>query len=503
MWVIYISNGDSIRNRFVFAAIDFNPGNVWYGYSNDSQGSSWTFKSIPLMFGSSTVSWDYPSIGVDATGRVIVGAVKFQNNQDAGFWTVLSSDGINFTLSPARVGNSPGAFSRVVATNDRFEAFIPTLVNGLPRDLLRYESLNGTSWPAFPTQTLLFGALQPSNESPGTYSPNCPDPNRPCISGCTPPCGEIFYAPILGAKGYTNGLWSVVIPVGVFSLGFFNNVYICTSSRGCGLVNQQGNDQFLGGVSVSGDGGYWVFYYTFSSVFFGERRLPLITQAIYFPPGQSAIGRTINTDIDAKKWAFVARCTGGVGCFGAGDYQQISSNPFAASSTPFMRTTTNPLSRPHDVYQNFLQDPEGQDVASFEPNFIPFPVGADLSSLAPDQPPEPPGTPRRIRRSTLSHLARLRRGERTPAGVARGLEYPPPLAPNGRPWGADTVQASIQGLSVPPDHFEPNFVPIPPGVNVAEYLGQPPGPRTDSDFRPGLPPRPGPVELVDRSKPRR
>jgi hypothetical protein len=50
--------------------------NIWYGWS-DSSGSSWTFGSTPVFAGSANqVVWDYPSIGVDASGRIVIGAVE-------------------------------------------------------------------------------------------------------------------------------------------------------------------------------------------------------------------------------------------------------------------------------------------------------------------------------------------------------------------------------------------------------------------------------------------
>ena len=340
---------DSVRSRFVFVTLDGPGGNVWYGFSSDSSGTSWTFKSTAI-FPSSLGTWDYPSIGVDASGRVIVGAVRFPG--PTGYFAVVSSDGINFS-SPIQVGSMPGAQSRVAATNNVFEAFVPTLnAQFLPTAVSRYESSDGITWSG-PFTLATFGApLNNGTSSSGT---------------------NIFYAPLLAAQGYTNGLWVTAFQV---NNGGFNNVYICTADRGCGLVNAAADDQFLTGTSVSGDAGYWVGYYAYSTL--NTRDLPLIKQAIYFPSGQPAIGATTNTNIDPTSWQVrFNRCT--TSCYAAGDFNTVSSNPFAASHHPFIQQS----SRHDDLFQSFVQDPQATpNVPNFKPNFIPYPTGADLTTLA-------------------------------------------------------------------------------------------------------------------------
>ncbi len=72
-------NWDSVRGRFVFVALDFSIAhNIWYGYSTDSSGTAWVFgNNGQPIFSSSEANWDYPSVGVDAAGRVIAGRVRF------------------------------------------------------------------------------------------------------------------------------------------------------------------------------------------------------------------------------------------------------------------------------------------------------------------------------------------------------------------------------------------------------------------------------------------
>ncbi len=337
---------DAVRQRFVFVTLDGPGGNVWYGYSNDSSGTSWTFRPT-AVFPSSTGTWDYPSIGVDVSGRIIVGAVRFPG--PTGYFAAMSTDGFNFS-SPVQIGSMPGAQSRVVATNNVFHAFVPTLnSSSLPVAVYRYQSTDGVNWSG-PYTVATFSA--PLNNAP---------------SGT-----NIFYAPLLAATGYTNGLWATAFQI---NNGGYNNIYLCTSDRGCGLVNAGADDQFLGGVSVSGDSGYWVSYYTYSTLY--TRQLPLVTQSIYFPSGQAAIGATTNTGIDPTSWQLrYNRCSSP--CYAAGDFQTISSNPYAASHNPFIRQSA----RHDDLFQTFAQDPADQpNVPNFKPNFIPYPMGAALANI--------------------------------------------------------------------------------------------------------------------------
>jgi hypothetical protein len=345
-------NWDSVRSRYVVVALDFgSPHNVWYGYSMDSSGTSWVFgNNNQPIFSASTADWDYPSVGVDASGRVIVGAVAFPG--PSGYYSVVSSDGNTFS-SPSFVTSS-GAQSRVVATDSRFEAFVPTL-NGdfLPTYIARYESTDGVNWSG--DLGIGLGSFAPPNNNtpPGTSSI------------------ILFYAPLLAAQGYTNGLWTVAFQV---NNAGYNNVVICSSDRGCGIANSYPDDQFLVGASVSGDAGYWISYYTYQN----PRNPPLITQAIYFPAGQPGIGATTNSGIDPTTWTTTQpRCS--ATCYAAGDFQTVSSNPYASADTPFIQAG---YGRPNDLFQSFVEDPQAiANVPNFKPNFVPIPRGASITNL--------------------------------------------------------------------------------------------------------------------------
>jgi len=310
----------------------------------------------------SNAGWDYPSIGVDGSGRIIIGAVSFitcgQTTCPNGYYSVVSTDSTNFSAPSfiAKPAGGAGAQSRVVATNNVFQAFVPTLnTDNVPTQVNRWQSSNGTSWTG---PNLLANFTAPAAHPP---------------VGAT----QIYYAPLLTAQGYTNGLWTVAFQI---NNGGFNNAYLCTSDRGCGLVNAAGTDQFLVGTSVSGDSAYWVSYYVYTSA---PRTLPLKTQAFYFPHGQSGIGATTNTGIDPTKWlptntrCFVSGQS--ENCYAAGDFHTVGSNPFASATTPFVKQSTTHLT---DLFQSFTQNPPSEpNVPNFAPNTIWFPVGADLTSI--------------------------------------------------------------------------------------------------------------------------
>ena len=379
---------DSIRGRFVFTALALSPTTIptiWYGYSTDSIGSNWVFGNknaqgiAQPVFSASAGDWDYPSIGVDSTGRVVIGGV---NLFPSAFDVAISTDGEHFTspvaLPISNAGTNPGARSRIVAAGSAFEAFVPTLQGApffLPTAVNRYESFNGVNWTG---PNLIMAFAMPSNSA------------QP--SGLSHP---IFYAPLLSAAGYTDGRWIVGFQRNIVG---WNNIEICTSDRGLGTLNMVADDQFLAGVSVSADG-YWVGYHTYSTV--NNRSLPVITQAVYFKTGATGIGATTNPNILVTSWAIAGvpnqypttRCISQ--CYAAGDFNTPSSNPFAASNTAYVQNS----SRQDDLFQTFQQDPQGvANAPNFVPNFIPHPLGADLSAEGLPVPPESEGVSPEITR---------------------------------------------------------------------------------------------------------
>ena len=102
---------------------------------------------------------------------------------------------------------------------------------------------------------------------------------------------------------------------------------------------------------------FWVSYLTYSvynsQTYTGT--IPLISQAIYFLPGQPGVGATTRTGIQPTYWlAHPGKCNIATGCYAAGDYVRISANPFLAASTPIIDKY---LLR-NGISQLFVQDPE-------------------------------------------------------------------------------------------------------------------------------------------------
>lgn len=179
-----------VRGRFVFALVDaFH--SVWYGYSTDATGTSWVFgNNGQAVFSSSAAIWDYPSIGADASGRIIVGAVKLltctppvPSPDPMGYYAALSPNGTTFPTPSAVVpftrgcdatySGFSGSGGRVVATQNRFGAFVPSLNQAtgtyLPTYVGRWESSDGVGRNGdLGIGMGSFGA--PNNNTPGSHS---------------------------------------------------------------------------------------------------------------------------------------------------------------------------------------------------------------------------------------------------------------------------------------------------------------------------------------------
>jgi hypothetical protein len=376
-------NWDPYCNRFVFASKDVNGfpnAQIWYGHSTDATGTSWVFgNNQQPIFSSGTGNWDYPSIGVDGSGRIIVGATKIISQDNCGgpgvnrcpdgYYAVATSAGScssePFFSAPTAVGSPPvnsinsGAYGRVAATDYRFEAFIPTLDSTVktPVHIARYESTNGSTW------TTDSGIGMPGNGYFGAALNNGGNPN-------------LYYAPLPAAQGYSNGLWTVAFQL---NNGGWNNAAICTSDRGCGYISEA-NHHFLVGTSVSGDRGYWLSYYTYNGNPGGSL---LKTVATYFPPGLGGIAADTNSAVYPTSWTTDQsgpRCPST--CYAAGDFNTVASNSYAGAATPFINSGV--MGGPNDVFSSFPYDPQGvPNVPNYKPNFIPLPRnGPSATTLA-------------------------------------------------------------------------------------------------------------------------
>ena len=347
--------------KFVFVPLDSAPSrNVWFGYSNDSAGSSRTIRAADALVGGfdqaagQFFNCDYPSIGIDSGGRIIVGAVA-NPGSDNRFFTIVSTDnGATFSV-PAPIPTAFARNARIIGANGRFHAFPPTLdssTNTINR-VDRWESTNGSAWSG-PFLVASF-ASGPPNQSPSNVGSH-----------------PVFYSPFLDARGTANGNWSVVFPANYMG---FSNTYLCTNFRGCGFVNQGAADEFLAATNIASDDSIWVSYKTFAN------GTTLRQDAFYFPAGGPTSDAIVHSAIDPASWypapSSLSRCLGA--CYIEGDYTHISSNPYAAASLQFVSTSppTNYL------YQNFVQDPPGiGNIPQFVPKFVPFPLGFNVTGLS-------------------------------------------------------------------------------------------------------------------------
>lgn len=412
-------------DRPVFVCVTFNNNStdaVYYGYATDSTGTLWVLGNggNPVLSGG---GWDYPSIGVDASGRIVIAAV-LSYQSPYGFWSVVSTNhGATFTnvtksgtsgLVASSSQSNPSrstAYSRVVATDNRFEAFVQeesSYGNGIPVAVERWESFDGINWSLAQTLSIPgFGA--PKNNSAANIA--C-GPNG---------CGAIRYEAHLDAKGSTSGAWLMGVPV---NYSGYNNIMICASTRGCGIANAALDDEFLQGVSVSTDGRFWVSYFAYNLNSQGNEVLPLIKQSIFFPyTSGNGVGATVDSNIDPSYWAIYQQyCDGTENCFHMGDFATIASNPYAGVTTPYTvqvpdTSPPSPDSSFNHMQQIFSIDPQGiPSATSFKPNTIWFPAGtksiAYLANPVPSyalghvmfvgptavdrhRPPSPPSAPKR------------------------------------------------------------------------------------------------------------
>ncbi len=366
---------NSTLQRFEFVALDLPSGNsnIWYGYSTDAYGSGWVAgNSGAPVFSATTGNWDYPSIGVDSGGRIII-AARTLSGSSGVFTKVSTNNGASFS-GTGQVGTQRGRRFRVIAAGSQFMAFVPVETSqdsGIPTAVNQFISNDGLNW----TLNQTFGPFSPplANSAANLTCTTNPDNSISCSSGCgqsgQPACNTgIFYAVGLDAKGTTTGAWAMAVPM---NYGGYNNIMLCTNSRGCGLVNAAADDEFLGGVSVAEDGRFWVSYLAYSTAD-GSRQLPLIKQSLFFPYSTGG-GLGITTDTDVEPWFWLpdlttppanTRCQ--IFCVEMGDYATIASNQYAGASTPYVKQ--NAATTYTDLDQSFPYDPPGPLPAD---NFIP------------------------------------------------------------------------------------------------------------------------------------
>ncbi|MCC6394728.1 MAG: hypothetical protein IT167_29305 [Bryobacterales bacterium] len=327
---------DATRNRYVLSALQVpqsgGPANVYFGFSNDSVGGSWTFSAIPAFQSNSQSSWDYPSIAVDGQGRIAVGAVRFSGvnySVVSGFHVATSTHGGVSFSSPATIAvsyapptfNGNGAQSKLVASGQKFHVFAPVLNESIPYEIRRFESIDGgqSFYDTSPHPLASFG--QPSNDSVLAGSGMSCTSDNSFISLTSVKCLSVFYAPLLDAYADpTSERWSVVVPAMNAATGR-TNIWTCNSDRGCGFVNPYPYDQFMETTTLTNDGSFWVSYVSFTP---GVTNAPsnVFRQVIRFPPGSIGVGMTTSQGTATATWTPQIRCNF-TSCLGEGDYARM------------------------------------------------------------------------------------------------------------------------------------------------------------------------------------
>ena len=251
---------DGSRSRFAYVALSRTEGQIYYGWSLDAVGSVWTDPVLILQlnsFGVATVEWDYPSIAINSTGSVMIGAVRFVEESGqptpAGYYTATLSNadsGLWSTGGALVSGSGVGHYTRIAATKTKFHAFVPVLNSArLPVNINWYESI-GSSW-APPVALRGTGGFPPPKKNSDNFGSEA---------------AAIAYAPehlhAVAIAGSTDeGEWAVTFQE-AYGNPARNVAAICHSTRGCGRVYPDASEQFYPGVAFSPDRAIWHTYTT-------------------------------------------------------------------------------------------------------------------------------------------------------------------------------------------------------------------------------------------------
>jgi len=396
---------DTTRGRYVLVATDPDVNQSCAYFKTSTDGINWSNDPLEaILVGSSGRAYDYSSIAVDNTGRIIVGAVLYQNkgntSQCLGYFVTIFSNGQwsapiqvafpNSGTNPAGDPNRWGIGGRVAAAGNQFYVFLPAFASGsqfVPLGAWLYtEPFTGA--PSYPVPVANLSGYAPANNTPLGVSP------------------AVYFAPLIDANGNGNGVWAVAFQA-ANGIGGANNVNVCwgtntTVQQGqpatCYVVNQTSVFQFMGGVAVDYLGGLWVSYLGYSG---GGYQTPLLHQTIYLVPNQLHIGSTGSSNIQPTSWLSVGfgddadRC--GFTCYAMGDYARIgvnqgnpndpNNNPLGVSA-PFVNFFQGGGTQ---LNQLFYYDPPGPpSFNSFTPNVIAYPPDAKWAGPIP--PPHQPGS---------------------------------------------------------------------------------------------------------------
>ena len=319
---------DASRSRFVYVALNKADNGIYYGWSATSIGESWTSPTCVLRAPSGQ-QWDYPSIAISGLGQLMVGAVLFnvQSPTAQGYQTLLlnnpspSVTGCDTSIPAVGIavvsGLDKGHYTRIVATKTKFHAFVPVLnTSRLPVGIDRYES-SGSSWQA-PIGVIAGGFLPPLRTL------DFPVGGFPAKIGLA--SAHIDAAAIAGAGD--EGEWAIAFQE-AFGTPSRNIVGVCSSTRGCGRVNQNANPQFYPGVTFAPDRSLW---HTYTTVKAYEDTVPIMEVHGWLIRGsEPPYGVVARQDINPLSWTKnPARCFNSdeaitTECYIGGDFFTISA----------------------------------------------------------------------------------------------------------------------------------------------------------------------------------
>ena len=386
---VYLSY-DATRSKYLLVGTSLEPTNSSLYFATSPDGVTWSNLQEVLSGPQQGGAFDFGSIAVDSSGRLIVGSVKYTDTGNTinaqGFWISISYDGGASWSSPYQVAaptsQDPrwGINSRVVGAGNQFCVFTPSLLPGplfQPTSLSYYIENQGL-WSG---PNLIMTFSPPMNNSPNGTAP-------------------IYYAPLIDAAGSSSGTWAVTFQM---MTGSNNNVVMCKNNPvGCYSVNAATDDEFMNGVSVDPLGGVWVSYLTYSSL--SSRQLPLYHQTIYFPSAGGVLGVTGDFNVDPLSWTPMTsqdRCFPSA-CYAEGDYAHLGSRNTGSPgiSAPYV----NRSSSGNELFQLFEWDPQGTRPANtFAPNAVFHPIGTDLRGTGVPVPAESLGVAPEKRRKLPGH----------------------------------------------------------------------------------------------------
>jgi hypothetical protein len=361
---------DAVHARWSHVALDYGSQvGSWHSvyHSWSTNGSTWTG---PTLCGTAAtqnqratglaadlyvnISWDFPSVAVSSTGRIVAGASKIVGGNQ-GYWTAYSDDGGATWHGPNPVLSVRGGTSRLVWSQSGFHVFTVN-TTGMPTYVLEhYQSSDGVTWVKQPNLSTYMMPWESAT-----------------IPGLNPP-GDLAFAAVPDAVASSGLGWVVAYPLNINGRNAINVV----TELGGGTTVNYSTDLFSLGIATSSSGDWYLSYQTFQG---GDRVLPVQEGVVYRVPGSNPVylGATIEKGIQVGQWFYFTsdlhRCKNQP-CYCSGDFFRPTMNKFTSASVPFILQSTYL----NDATQMFIQDPATGNVPQFLPNIEPYVLGTDIS----------------------------------------------------------------------------------------------------------------------------